>query len=255
MRSLCSQSTSLGLEALAQRLPAAAVAAAAVAVAAARGATAEDFGSSAEAEDGEGVGEGEGEGEGESDGEAGAAAVAGAGAASAASSAAVKRSPTSQARSGYGGGAGGGAGGGGGSGGGGERYERLPPGVRHMLRFQRVVARAPQQVLRYCWDGAPLWPVPPPPGFAASVPRCGGCGAARRFEMQLMPHVLVGLDALEDGGAGDGSGAPAPAPALDFLTVLVFSCEASCDGAGGGLLEEEHVFVVPGGDDRLVRLR
>ena len=58
-------------------------------------------------------------------------------------------------------------------------------------------------------------------------------------------------------GAPDAPAAPA-AGGLDFLTVLVFSCEASCDGdGGGGGLREEHVFVVPDGDarDDLVRLR
>lgn len=190
-----------------------------------------------------------------------------------------------------------GAGGGGDAGdggGGGEKYEKVPAKLRYMLKFQEVLKRMPEQVVRYCWDGKPLWPVVPPRapakhqhrsaasssagrgGAGFRVPACPGCGSQRRFEMQIMPHVLLGLqpedhtvDIVEGkagvGGAGaassaadsksqqlvggGGAGAPTATPSavvnggMDFLTVLVYSCEASCDTSS-----EEWCYVVPAED-------
>jgi len=149
-------------------------------------------------------------------------------------------------------------GGGGGGGGGGESYERLPPKVRHMLRFQKVLAKAPEQVLRYEWDGEPLWPVPPkvPAGECTFLPPRCVCGSDRKFELQLMPHLLMGLCpedySLDRFDASTNSSLSAAASLLqgggagmDFLTALVYSCESSCKES-----QEEFIYVVPGGDNR-----
>jgi hypothetical protein len=180
-----------------------------------------------------------------------------------------------------GGGGGGDAGGGGGGGGadGGEKYEKLPAKVRYMLRFQEALAKLPEQVVRYEWDGTPLWPVPPATvaaarggaagrhGHPVRPPRCR-CGSERRFEMQLTPSLLLGLrpedhtTAVVEGAAGGGglgagagaasdAGGPPQLPGgMDFLTVLVYSCEASCEGPGGGAASvvEEWALVVPAED-------
>jgi hypothetical protein len=42
-------------------------------------------------------------------------------------------------------------------GGGGERYERLPPEERAFLAFSKRLKRAPLQVVRYAYNGVPLW--------------------------------------------------------------------------------------------------
>ena len=131
-------------------------------------------------------------------------------------------------------------------------------------KFKCRVEQAPDQVLRY--DRAPgetvpaglfqpLWvstwyqpgsppmppvapqkpgqkPSPPPRPVAptsqandAAVPPCARCGCARRFEFQVLPQLLYYLGPL-------GSG-------LDFATVAVYTCGASCgDGIKDGYVEE-----------------
>ena len=55
-----------------------------------------------------------------------------------------------------------------------------------------MVAEAPGQCLRYCFDeGAePLWPsckhIPTP----EDIPPCQHCGTPRRFELQVISHSL-----------------------------------------------------------------
>ena len=107
-----------------------------------------------------------------------------------------------------------------------------------------------------------------PPKF--KVPRCS-CGAKREFEMQVLPSALLQLDvdevaardtsggarpAVDDAavGAGAGSGAGAGTDAsrppsdlvallgsggMDWGSIMVFSCEDSCDGS-----QEEFCVVV-----------
>ncbi|CAN8072467.1 unnamed protein product [Agarophyton chilense] len=117
-------------------------------------------------------------------------------------------------------------------------------------RFARVVAAAPHQVIRYERGGVPLW------GAAArqceQPPTCERCGAARVFELQLMPQLLYFVC-----GAGRVRTACARRDAaiqtkktttkktttkktleldddddidLDWLTVCIFCCERSCGG-------------------------
>lgn len=94
--------------------------------------------------------------------------------------------------------------------------------------FQARVGRAPDQCLRYKFGGgaAPLWPALQGRPEPADVPACPRCGAARAFELQVMPQCLHYLGV--DDTARD---------ALDFATVAVFSCAANCD-FGLGYAEE-----------------
>ena len=78
-------------------------------------------------------------------------------------------------------------------------------------RFARRLARRPDQVVRYAYGAAPLWPAADGPPAA---PPCA-CGAPRDFELQLMPTLAYVL--RHD--------------ALDVHTVLVCSCRASCDAS------------------------
>ena len=70
----------------------------------------------------------------------------------------------------------------------------LPTNVIHSAldKFQDRVGRCPSQGLRYAWGGAPLWSTAIMPEAARRPPPCV-CGAARQFELQLMPSLLFAL--------------------------------------------------------------
>lgn len=59
---------------------------------------------------------------------------------------------------------------------------------RHFAHFAAVIAEAPGQCLRYCFDeGAePLWPSRVNIPTSQDIPACQHCGSARRFEFQVM---------------------------------------------------------------------
>jgi len=87
-------------------------------------------------------------------------------------------------------------------------------------RFRKRVARAPEQVVRYWRDGAPLWVSATHVPGQGDVPACR-CGAPRRFEFQILPQLLNHLDLDEVGES------------VDWGTLAVFTCSASCDPASG----------------------
>lgn len=113
-----------------------------------------------------------------------------------------------------------------------------PADARALASFSAAVARAPSQVLRYCFHAAarPRWPraAPKPP---ASPPPCPRCGGPRAFELQILPQLLacLGRDAADPG-------------APDFAAAGVWSCAASCPigGDGDSAYAEEFVWVQPG---------
>ena len=109
------------------------------------------------------------------------------------------------------------------------------PDAAAMARFAARVARAPSQVLRYCFDRRKqksrtekdkkddtIWPraSPKPP---SSVPPCSNCGSPRALEFQLLPQMLnfLGCDAADE-------------EAPDWSCVGVWSCVESCSGRKGG---------------------
>ncbi|KAG7259080.1 hypothetical protein CRUP_016712 [Coryphaenoides rupestris] len=130
-----------------------------------------------------------------------------------------------------------------------EQYEksRARHGDAAFSRFMKRVSRCPQQLLRYCWAGEPLYLSDPPAHMERGVPACGGCGGPRTFEFQLMP-ALVSL--LRPGASG-GPAADPPVP-LEFGTVLVFTCRGSCWAPGSGPpVQEEFVFLQDDPDQQL----
>ncbi|GMF26746.1 unnamed protein product [Phytophthora lilii] len=133
----------------------------------------------------------------------------------------------------------------------GESYEKTPAEQRHLLRFQKRISRCPLQCLRYDYGGEPLWPVVIPQNL--KVPNCPGCGEERMFEMQLTPTINYFLKVDEyasadtaspqhtsDEAAGDAPKAVVPPGGMDWLSLIVYSCSASCAQS-----HEEFVYVVP----------
>ncbi|KAF9091006.1 Programmed cell death protein 2 [Mortierella sp. GBA35] len=91
------------------------------------------------------------------------------------------------------------------------------------LTFQKRIALYPDQVLRYArmeyelTNPEPLYVSDigiPKPG---DIPPCPDCGQERTFEFQILPQLLNYLSI--DHSAAD---------ALDFGTVLVYSCKENC---------------------------
>lgn len=92
---------------------------------------------------------------------------------------------------------------------------------RTFQRFADRLAQNPEQILRYDFAGQPLlyskrdavgraWP---------GVPRCGGCGAQRTFELQLAPHAITELEAEEISLEG-----------MDWGTIVFAACGGDCEG-------------------------
>nr|GEV16048.1 programmed cell death protein 2 [Tanacetum cinerariifolium] len=87
--------------------------------------------------------------------------------------------------------------------------------------FQKRIARAPDQVLRYSRDelAKPLWPMLSGQPSKADIPKCTSCGSPRAFEFQIMPQLLYYFDVKNE------------YKSLDWATIVVYTCEASCDGS------------------------
>lgn len=90
-------------------------------------------------------------------------------------------------------------------------------------RFADRLAQNPDQCIRYEFGGQPLLYAKTDAvgravlGEGPGVPRCGGCGARRVFEVQMTPQAIVELE--EDEGVVEG---------MDWGAVMVAVCEADC---------------------------
>ncbi|KAL6762824.1 programmed cell death protein 2 [Haematococcus lacustris] len=84
-----------------------------------------------------------------------------------------------------------------------EQYERdeVRGVVPSYLRFNARLQRQPDQCVRYCRGGQPLWPSRRRP----APPACPRCSSPRVFELQLMaPVIALILEAAPFMGPGDG---------------------------------------------------
>lgn len=109
-----------------------------------------------------------------------------------------------------------------------ESYEKANYSDAIFHKFHKRLQRCPCQLIRFCWEGAPLFISQPPPSWEPS--KCESCGARRCFELQAMPALI---QALEVEGCAQLQG-----PAVEFGTVLFYSCSASCWKEGDTWLPE-----------------
>ncbi|KAG9475144.1 hypothetical protein GDO78_003549 [Eleutherodactylus coqui] len=100
--------------------------------------------------------------------------------------------------------------------GGGEKYEKCDLQKQELVfhKFLKKISPCRQQILRYSWNGNPLYMSPP--DLTSQSPSCPRCGAQRVYEFQLMPALV----AMLQGSKAD--------VLLEFGTVLIFTCERSC---------------------------
>ena len=97
------------------------------------------------------------------------------------------------------------------------------------LKFQKKISREPEQVLRYARvsyepegsDPQPLWASNEgKPNEATDIGPCAACGGRRTFELQVMPQLLNSLGIVHS-----------DPDAIDWGTLLVYSCIANCSSA------------------------
>ncbi|KAK6232439.1 hypothetical protein SCA6_002512 [Theobroma cacao] len=86
--------------------------------------------------------------------------------------------------------------------------------------FQERIAKAPEQVLRYCRSASskPLWPLSGGRPSKADIARCSYYGGPLCFEFQILPQLVYFFGVKDE----DHS--------LDWATIAVYTCEASCEG-------------------------
>ncbi|KAJ1476937.1 programmed cell death protein 2 [Baffinella frigidus] len=142
-----------------------------------------------------------------------------------------------------------------------------------MFAFQRRMASAPAQVVRYYGashaGGAGSKPVEPTwvgsRGRMAGKPPPCKCGSPRRLDFQITPQVL---NLVEPARARTGAAPPTAAVSkeedkarmrlqmdFDFGTISLYSCSAACSlspaGGGGCGYAEEFTWRQPGPDSHL----
>ncbi|XP_008572924.1 PREDICTED: programmed cell death protein 2-like [Galeopterus variegatus] len=98
-----------------------------------------------------------------------------------------------------------------------EKYEKTitKSGDQMFYKFMKRIAACQEQILRYSWNGEPLF-LTCPTSQVTELPACSHCGGQRTFEFQLMPALVSMLRSANL----DLS--------VEFGTILVYTCEHSC---------------------------
>jgi pre-rRNA-processing protein TSR4 len=96
------------------------------------------------------------------------------------------------------------------------------------LKFEKRIARAPDQAIRYDRNGEVLWVSDL--NKQEEIPPCTHCGSERCFEFQIMPQMLNFLNIDHR----DSS-------AIDWGTLVVFTCSNDCDAAQNSF-SREHLY-------------
>ncbi|KAK2834369.1 hypothetical protein Q7C36_015070 [Tachysurus vachellii] len=126
-----------------------------------------------------------------------------------------------------------------------EAYEKVKAkhGDAVFSSFMKRISLCPEQVLRYSWSGTPLFIMEPPSNMNQMVPPCAHCGSPRVFEFQLMPALVSLLRSAHSSSEF----------AVEFGTVLIFTCRDSCWTSGSTSPIEEFAFVQTDPDQKLFK--
>lgn len=101
----------------------------------------------------------------------------------------------------------------------GEEEESLDD--KFFSKFVRQLNACPEQILRYNWNGKPLFAASADPEALALVKVCATCGGPSQFELQITPSLFYQMRPF----------APEVKATLcdaNVATVLVYSCQRSC---------------------------
>ncbi|KAI5073568.1 hypothetical protein GOP47_0011581 [Adiantum capillus-veneris] len=113
------------------------------------------------------------------------------------------------------------------------QFQEVEPSLeqQHWASFQARISRAPGQVLRYCRsnDAKPLWARLDERPATTNIPHCPNCKERRIFEFQVLPQLLYYFRVSNDPDA------------LDWGTLAIYTCEASCTSSKAYI--EEFVWV------------
>uniref|UniRef100_M8BQJ3 Programmed cell death protein 2 n=1 Tax=Aegilops tauschii TaxID=37682 RepID=M8BQJ3_AEGTA len=85
--------------------------------------------------------------------------------------------------------------------------------------FQERISRAPEQVLRYCRDPnvKPLWALSAGRPSNPDIPSCSYCKGPLCYEFQIMPQLLYYFGVRNEPNS------------LDWATIVVYTCQETCD--------------------------
>uniref|UniRef100_A0A0D6R3W0 MYND-type domain-containing protein n=1 Tax=Araucaria cunninghamii TaxID=56994 RepID=A0A0D6R3W0_ARACU len=99
---------------------------------------------------------------------------------------------------------------------------------RHWASFEARIAKAPDQVLRYCRSKSAkiLWPRIEGQPQNADIPKCTLCNGPRYFELQVLSQLLYFFKVQND------------SESLDWSTIAIYTCAASCGENSLGYVEE-----------------
>nr|XP_045010396.1 programmed cell death protein 2-like isoform X2 [Jaculus jaculus] len=123
-----------------------------------------------------------------------------------------------------------------------EKYEKtkIKSGDQTFYKFMKRIAACQEQILRYSWNGEPLF-LTCPTSEASEVPTCSSCGGQRTFEFQLMPALVSILNRADLGLS------------VEFGTILVYTCEKSCWPQNHQTPMEEFCIIQEDPDELLLK--
>ncbi|KAG5567784.1 hypothetical protein RHGRI_003086 [Rhododendron griersonianum] len=89
--------------------------------------------------------------------------------------------------------------------------------IKFVVAVEKLVIA--QRNIRYCrFERAkPLWPMSSGRPSKNDIPNCSYCGGPRGFEFQILPQLLYYFGVKND------------VDSLDWATIVVYTCEASCE--------------------------